>query len=72
MSKILGVRKLSTSGVKIESLAANIREFIDEQVKICKPEKVYVCDGTEEENKAFMKQLEDDGRAVKLSKYDNW
>lgn len=72
MSKIIAVRKLSTSGVTIESLAPNIQEFIKQQVKICQPDKVYVCDGTEEERQAIMKQLEEDGRVVKLPKYDNW
>ena len=69
---VVGVRQLSTSGVQIQDLCPHIQKFITEQKAICKPEKVYVCDGSEAENKAVLKQLLEDGRIKELPKYDNW
>lgn len=70
--RVLGIRHLSTSGVQISDLCPTIQKFINEQEKICQPDKVYVCDGSEEENRAFIEQLIEDGRFVRLPKYDNW
>ena len=68
----VGVRQLTTSGVSIDHLAPHIQEFIEEQRKLCKPDKIYVCDGSEAETKAVIQQLLEDGRFLKLPKYDNW
>ena len=63
----------STScGVKLSDLSPSIQKFINEQAKICQPDKIHICDGSEEENRAIIQQLLDDGRLVQLSKYDNW
>ena len=72
MSNVVGVRQLTTSGVSIDHLAPHIQEFIEEQRKLCQPDKIYVCDGSEEETKAVIQQLLEDGRCIKLPKYDNW
>ena len=71
-TSVLGIRKLSTSGVQIGELCPTIQKFVNEQVAICQPDKVYVCDGSDAENKAFVQQLLEDGRFVRLPKYDNW
>ena len=55
-----------------DHLAPKIREFIDQQVKLCQPKDVHVCDGSEAENAALLKKLEDVGRIRKLKKYENW
>ena len=62
----------STCGVKLSDLSPSIQKFINEQAKICQPDRVYICDGSEEENRAIIQQLLEDGRLVQLSKYDNW
>lgn len=72
MASVVGIRKVSTSGVQISDLCPTIQKFIQEKVDLCQPDKVYVCDGSEEENKAFIQQLIEDGRFVRLTKYDNW
>lgn len=63
---------ISSCGVKLSDLSSSIQKFINEQAKICQPDKVYVCDGSEEENRAIIQQLLEDGRLIRLSKYDNW
>ena len=69
---VLGIRQISDSTVKVGDLCPKIQQFINEQVKICQPDRVYVCDGSDSENRAFIQQLLDDGRFVRLTKYDNW
>ena len=69
---MIGYRALSTGGVDRESLSSSIKDYIDQQVKVCQPKDVYICDGSEEENAALLKKLEEAGRIRKLDKYDNW
>ena len=71
---VIGIRHYSTDreGIPIKSLCPTIQAFIEEQRKLCTPDKVYVCDGSEDENRAFIQQLLEDGRFVRLTKYDNW
>ena len=71
-SVLSGIRHLNASALKLADLCPAIQSFVNEQVKVCQPDKVYVCDGSEEENRAVIQQLLDDGRLVQLSKYDNW
>lgn len=66
------LRALSTAGLDVSSLSPSIQQYIQEQVKVCQPARVYVCDGSEAENKALLAQLESDKRVQKLKKYDNW
>ncbi len=66
------LRSLSTQGLQVDGLAPNVQEYIRKQSKVCQPDQVYVCDGSEEENLALLNQLQKDGRFQKLSKYENW
>ncbi len=56
----------------MEGLSNNIQEFIKKQAKLCLPDQIHVCDGTDEESKALLDKLQKDGRIEKLPKYDNW
>jgi len=69
---IIAARPLSTPGVNIDDLKPHIKGFIEDQAKLCTPDKIHVCDGSEEETKAILQKLVDDGRLEKLPKYDNW
>ena len=60
--------KIGESSIPIEShscliskLPISVQDFIDEKAKICQPDSIYVCDGTEEENKTLLNLLESDG-----------
>lgn len=61
-----------SSSVQLTDLAPRVREFVEEHVKILRPDKVHVCDGSEEENQQMVKLLQDIGRLKKLEKYENW
>ena len=58
--------------LSVDVLSPSIRKFVDENAKICQPSSIYVCDGSEEENRRLIEKLEDKGRLTKLTKYDNW
>lgn len=66
------VRALSTAGLKVDALSPNIQTFIEEQAKICQPNNIHVCDGSEAENKELLDTLLKNGRLQRLPKYDNW
>lgn len=61
-----------SSSLRLTDLATPVREFVEENVKILQPDRVHVCDGSEEENRQMVKVLEELGRLKKLEKYDNW
>lgn len=52
-------------------LAPKVRAYVEECVKLCKPDEVYICDGSEAENNALLKMLEKKGTVERLSKYEN-
>ena len=63
---------LFTSVLTVEGLSPAVRKFVEENAKILQPERVYVCDGSQEENESLLSKLQQDGRLTKLSKYENW
>jgi len=65
-------RSLSTAGLQVDGLAPKVQAYIRKQAKVCQPDQIYVCDGTEEENQALLNKLQKDGRFQKLPKYENW
>ena len=56
----------------LSDLQPHVRQYVLEKAGLCKPDKIYICDGSEEENKAFLKQLQEDGLVKPLPKYENW
>ncbi|OXB59321.1 hypothetical protein ASZ78_011854 [Callipepla squamata] len=55
----------------LESLPPQVREFIESNAKLCQPENVHICDGSEEENKKILDIMVEQGMIKKLSKYEN-
>lgn len=53
----------------VESWSTNprIREFVIETVKLCQPDAIHFCDGSEQENQLILKTLTDAGTLVKLN-----
>ncbi|XP_015588869.1 phosphoenolpyruvate carboxykinase [GTP] [Cephus cinctus] len=52
-------------------LAPKIRAYLEECIALCKPEEVYVCDGSEDENNDLLRLLEKNGTITALPKYEN-
>ena len=55
----------------VDVLPPNVKKFVEENEKLCEPNSVYVCDGSEEENSKLIDNLVKNGRLSKLTKYDN-
>lgn len=52
-------------------LPAGVRDFVERSARLCRPEGVHICDGTEAENAATLALLEQQGLIRKLPKYKN-
>ena len=63
---------IAATGLDRTQLSAKIQAYITEQEKVCQPDSVHVCDGSEAENAALLGKLEKVGRIHKLPKYENW
>ncbi|XP_005990651.1 phosphoenolpyruvate carboxykinase, cytosolic [GTP] isoform X1 [Latimeria chalumnae] len=53
------------------SLNPALREFIESSARLCQPDNIHICDGSEEENKRILALLEEQGTIKRLSKYEN-
>jgi len=53
------------------SLSPSVRDFVEANVVLCQPDALHICDGSEEENRAILAQLEEQGMIKKLRKYEN-
>ena len=71
--KATSLRSLSTyQSISLNCLSPKVKQFVEENAKICKPDNIHVCDGSVKENEKLLEQLQREGRLKKLMKYDNW
>ncbi|NWY96681.1 PCKGC protein, partial [Loxia curvirostra] len=54
-----------------ESLSPEARDFIETNAKLCQPECIHICNGSEEENKKILDIMVEQGMIKKLNKYEN-
>ncbi|NXI10782.1 PCKGC protein, partial [Irena cyanogastra] len=55
----------------LESLSPEARDFIETNAKLCQPECIHICDGSEEENRKILDIMVEQGMIKKLNKYEN-
>jgi len=65
------VRGISVLNGDIARLPAKVRAFVEESAALCRPEKIWICDGSDNEQKVMQKILQDAGTIIPLPKYDN-
>lgn len=67
--------ELQVSGIvtqgNLNSLSLDVVDFIVTYARICLPEDVHICDGSEEENKKLLHHMEETGMVKRLHKYEN-
>lgn len=56
----------------LRALSPAVRMFVESSVALCQPDSLHICDGSDEENRVILTQLEEQGMIKKLPKYDNW
>ncbi|XP_066483729.1 phosphoenolpyruvate carboxykinase [GTP], mitochondrial [Tiliqua scincoides] len=52
-------------------LSGRVQEFVENGVRLCQPDSIHVCDGTEKENGKILNLLESEGVIKSLTKYEN-
>ena len=60
------------SDVKLNQLPKQLRDYIEEKAKICQPDQIHICDGSETEYQNLVKYLQEAGTIQKLEKMKNW
>lgn len=67
--------ELQISGIvtqgNLDSLSPDVVDFIVTYARICQPENIHICDGSEEENKKLLHHMEETGMIKRLHKYEN-
>lgn len=53
-------------------MITQLKDFVEDSVRLCRPSNVYVCDGSEAENSMLIELLLENRTIVPLPKYQNW
>lgn len=48
-----------------------VQQFVEEKARICQPKEIYICDGSEEENRMLLARLVEAGQIQKLESMQN-
>lgn len=56
----------------LSALGPAVKEFVESSVSLCQPDSLHICDGSDEENRNILTQLEEQGMIKRLRKYENW
>lgn len=57
---------------KWNKLPNKVRSYVEENIKLCNPSTVHICDGSEKENDLLLYILQRDGMIKPLNKLENW
>ncbi|GJQ76589.1 GTP binding protein [Trypoxylus dichotomus] len=55
----------------LKNLSPKVRQFIEDNVALCQPDEVHICDGSDKENKQILSLLQKRGVVLPLKKYEN-
>jgi len=53
-------------------LSSKVRNFVEEKARLCQPDNVHICDGSEKENNYLLALMQKQGMIEPLNKYENW
>lgn len=65
------LRGISVVHGNLKDLSPKVRSYVETNVDLCRPEKIYICDGSENENNQLVKLMQQQGTIVPLPKYEN-
>ena len=54
------------------ALPPQIRKFVEDQVALCQPDRVHICDGSDAESSQLMSVMQQAGQIKPLRKHKNW
>ena len=56
----------------VKLLNPKVQTYLEEKVKLCQPDRIHICDGSELEYSTLVQQMIRQGQLVELPKYENW
>ncbi|MBW8521649.1 hypothetical protein K1D78_24955, partial [Escherichia coli] len=56
---------------KLTSLKPKVRTFVEDTARLCRPDKVHICDGSERELRHLLNTMQQAGMIESLPKYKN-
>ena len=56
----------------LDDIPRRVKNFIAENVQLCRPKGIYLCDGSQEEAEEITEKMVERGLLTKLDKLDNW
>ncbi|KAJ8936618.1 hypothetical protein NQ314_012233 [Rhamnusium bicolor] len=65
------LRGISVVYGNLKDLSPKVRSYVEENVDLCRPERIYICDGSENENNQLLRLMQQQGTIVPLPKYQN-
>lgn len=66
------LRGISVVHGDLKDLSPKVRSYLEENVQLCQPEKIHICDGSDTENNHLLNLLQQQGTIIPLPKYQNW
>ncbi len=56
----------------IFQLSPKVKSFVEEKARVCQPNDIHICDGSETENRYLLDIMQKQGMIEPLTKYENW
>jgi GTP-dependent phosphoenolpyruvate carboxykinase len=57
---------------ELAKLNPRLRGFVEEKVRVCQPDQLHICDGSEREYQQLVRLMQAQGALVSLPKLANW
>lgn len=65
------LRGITISHGDLHSLSPKVRTYVEENISLCEPNSIHICDGSEAENSLLLRLMLQQGTIKPLPKYDN-
>uniref|UniRef100_T2KG11 Phosphoenolpyruvate carboxykinase [GTP] n=1 Tax=Blattella germanica TaxID=6973 RepID=T2KG11_BLAGE len=65
------LRGVNVSHGNLHSLTPKVRAYVEENVSLCEPDSIHICDGSEAENTYLLRLMLQQGTIQPLPKYEN-
>lgn len=69
---IIGTNNRKIATISYSLLNESVRKFVEDKAKICQPDRIHVCNGSDAENQQLINLMVKEGMLEKLPKYENW
>lgn len=71
-TNVNAARHLSVVHGDLSRLNERVRHYIEDKARLCQPDNLHICDGSESENDYLLNLMLKQGMITPLPKYENW